>query len=102
MAVCNRLANSVQYSRLIVGEIGFKGIQPNGEVELGYSTRHEHRCRGIMTEAVNEICRFASGRTGSISKGVGFDPAGKPGLRGRSEKQRICKARHAVRKNCGY
>lgn len=51
-----------KYSRLIVGEIGFKGIQPNGEVELGYSTRHEHRCRGIMTEAVNEICRFAFGQ----------------------------------------
>lgn len=48
-----------RYSRLIVGEIGFKGIHPNGEVELGYSTRHEHRCRGIMTEAVKEICRFA-------------------------------------------
>jgi RimJ/RimL family protein N-acetyltransferase len=48
-----------RYSRLIVGEIGFKGIHPKGEVELGYTTRYEHRCRGIMTEAVSEICHFA-------------------------------------------
>jgi len=46
-------------SRLILGELGFKGIHPNGAVEIGYSTRREHRCRGVMTEAVEALCRFA-------------------------------------------
>lgn len=46
-------------SRIILGELGFKGIHPNGEVEIGYTTRREHRCRGVMTEAVEALCRFA-------------------------------------------
>lgn len=46
-------------SRLIVGEIGFKGLRANGEVELGYGTRQDSRCRGIMTEAIEALCRFA-------------------------------------------
>lgn len=50
-------------SRLIVGEIGFKGIHPSGETEIGYSTRPEHRCRGVMTEAVKAVCAFALNQT---------------------------------------
>lgn len=43
----------------ILGMLGFKGIHPGGETEIGYATRSEHRCRGIMTEAVEALCRFA-------------------------------------------
>jgi RimJ/RimL family protein N-acetyltransferase len=50
-------------SRLILGELGFKGIHPNGEIEIGYTTRSEHRCRGVMTEAVDALCRFAFSQT---------------------------------------
>jgi ribosomal-protein-alanine N-acetyltransferase len=46
-------------SGLILGELGFKGIHPKGKVEIGYFTHAEHRCRGVMTEAVGALCRFA-------------------------------------------
>lgn len=40
-------------SRLIVAELGFKGIPTgNGEIEIGYGTMPAHQGKGFMTEAV--------------------------------------------------
>jgi len=50
-------------SGAIAGEVGFKGLCPDGEIEIGYNTRPEHRCRGLMTEAVDAICSFAFAQT---------------------------------------
>jgi RimJ/RimL family protein N-acetyltransferase len=46
-------------SGAIAGEVGYKGLCPDGEIEIGYNTRPEHRCRGLMTEAVKSMCGFA-------------------------------------------
>lgn len=46
--------------RVMVGDLCFKGA-PNeaGEVEIGYGTYPDFQGRGIMTEAVGAICRWA-------------------------------------------
>lgn len=50
-------------SRAVLGEVGFKGYHLSGEVEIGYSTHPSHRCRGVMTEAVEALCNFAYTQT---------------------------------------
>lgn len=48
----------------LLGEAGFKGL-PNerGAIEIGYSTRENERCKGIMTEAVGALIKFAFSQT---------------------------------------
>ena len=51
----------------IVGEFGCKGIQPDGESEIGYSVREKFRRVGIMTEALNAFVDYVTQR-GEIMK----------------------------------
>ncbi|HVM90104.1 MAG TPA: GNAT family N-acetyltransferase [Puia sp.] len=51
-------------SRNVVAELGFKGgPNENGEVEIGYGTFFGYRRKGIMTEAVGGIIRWARNRS---------------------------------------
>jgi len=46
--------------RVIVGNIGFKGLpDATGTVEIGYSILPEHQCRGYATEAVQGLVAWA-------------------------------------------
>ncbi len=45
--------------RKIVGEIGFKGIGAEGEVEVGYGTEEGFRGKGYMTEALRGLLKWA-------------------------------------------
>ena len=43
----------------IVGDLGFKGLDENGMVEIGYGLREGFCKKGYMTEAVKTICQWA-------------------------------------------
>ncbi|WP_127127577.1 GNAT family N-acetyltransferase [Pseudoflavitalea rhizosphaerae] len=50
-------------SRLVVAEMGFKGVpNPAGVVEIGYGTVEGARNKGFMTEAVAAIIHWSSKR----------------------------------------
>ena len=44
----------------IVGTLSFKGINNNGIVEIGYGINNGYENKGYMTEAVQEIVKWAS------------------------------------------
>lgn len=45
---------------VIIGSVGFKNIpDKDGNIEIGYGTRENYRCKGYMTLAVKELCRWA-------------------------------------------
>ena len=48
----------------VVGDFCFKGLPPDGAVELGYGLREGFCGKGYMTEAVRTICRWALARPG--------------------------------------
>lgn len=47
-----------------VGDLCFKGLTPNGVVELGYGIKSEYEGQGYMTEAVMAMARWASEQNG--------------------------------------
>jgi [ribosomal protein S5]-alanine N-acetyltransferase len=51
-------------TKKIVAELGFKGLpNDNGEIEIGYSSFWDQRNKGIMTEAVHGMIRWAQTRS---------------------------------------
>lgn len=44
---------------VIVGDLSFKGLNPDGMVELGYGLRDGYCGKGYMTEAVRAITQWA-------------------------------------------
>ncbi len=48
----------------VIGDLCFKGIAPDGMVELGYGLKEEYRGSGYMTEAVKAICSWAARQPG--------------------------------------
>lgn len=51
-------------SRQIVGDLCFKGINDNGSVEIGYGMNPDYEGRGLMTEAVAAMAKWAIAQEG--------------------------------------
>ncbi len=51
-------------SKQAVGDICFKGLNDNGSVEIGYGIKKEYEGKGLMTEAVTAMAKWASNQTG--------------------------------------
>ncbi len=43
-----------------IGDLSFKGMGPNGAVEIGYGIREEYRRQGYAAEAVSALVRWAA------------------------------------------
>ena len=43
----------------VIGSLSFKGLNDNGVVEIGYGLKEEYENRGYMTEAVQEVVKWA-------------------------------------------
>lgn len=85
-------------SKTVVGNLSFKGIDENGITEIGYGMNGEYEGRGIMSEAVSAVVRWAASQkeikqieaeteeSNTASKRVlekaGFAPNGKMGNEG--------------------
>ena len=85
-------------SKVVVGNLSFKGLDPDGILEIGYGMNSEYEGRGLMTEAVSAVVRWAAAQEGvklieaetegsnAASKRVlqkaGFIPNGKMGDEG--------------------
>lgn len=81
-----------------VGDLCFKGLTPNGVVELGYGIKTEYEGQGYMTEAVMAMARWASEQNGvknveaeiepdniasqRVLEKAGFQPNGVIGVEG--------------------
>jgi RimJ/RimL family protein N-acetyltransferase len=53
-------------SMSVAGGLCFKGPpSSNGEVEVGYGVNVEYQKRGLMTEALRAVCRWALGQQGA-------------------------------------
>lgn len=48
----------------VVGNLSFKGLNPDGMVEIGYGLRDGHCGNGYMTEAVQRIAEWALSQKG--------------------------------------
>lgn len=88
-----------------VGDLCFKGFQPDGSVEIGYGIEKESRGRGYATEAVNAVTAWALKQPGvcrvdaetepmnrasqRVLEKCGFVPSGITGEEG----PRFCKVR---------
>lgn len=82
----------------IVGDLCFKGLPPDGAVEIGYGLREGCCGRGYMTEAVRTVCGWAAAQPGvrrieaetepengasqRVLARAGFLPTGKTGAEG--------------------
>ena len=66
----NRIWYAVWYLELkdrpgtVVGDLSFKGLSPDGTVEIGYGLRKGFCGSGYMTEAVKAVCAWALTQTG--------------------------------------
>ena len=65
----NRLWYTAWQMRLLetreaVGDLCFKGLSPEGIVEIGYGMNPAYEGRGLMTEAVKAMVRWASRQPG--------------------------------------
>ena len=85
-------------SKILVGNLSFKGLGADGILEIGYGMNSEYEGKGLMTEAVTAVVTWASGCEGVkqieaeteesnyASKRVleksGFIPNGKMGKEG--------------------
>ena len=47
-----------------VGELCFKGISPDGTVEIGYGIDEQYQCHGYATEAVSAVTEWAAQQEG--------------------------------------
>lgn len=50
----------------IVGSLSFKGLNDNGVLEIGYGINPKYEGKGLMTEAVSAIVRWASEQPGVL------------------------------------
>ena len=82
----------------IVGDLGFKGLNADGMIEIGYGLKEGFCGNGYMTEAVNTICEWALSQEGvnrieaettaenrksqHVLYSVGFIPTGECGKEG--------------------
>lgn len=51
-------------SNTIVGDLCFKGLNDSGSVEIGYGVKPDYEGKGLMTEAVTAMVRWASEQEG--------------------------------------
>ena len=81
-----------------VGDLCFKGLQPDGSLEVGYGILPEHQGRGYATEAVTALIGWAAGQPGvrrieaetepdnaasrRVLEKIGFVPTGETGEEG--------------------
>jgi len=54
-------------SGTIVGSLSFKGLDERGMVEIGYGMKPEYEGKGLMTEAVSAVVRWASEQPGVLT-----------------------------------
>ena len=81
-----------------IGDLCFKGLSENGTVEIGYGIQPAYEGKGLTTEAVEGLVRWASGQDGvkrieaetdpdnrasqRVLEKVGFIPTGETGEEG--------------------
>ena len=58
------LIESKEYPGTILGDLSFKGLNPNGMVEIGYGLRDGYCGHGYMTEAVIALSKWALAQEG--------------------------------------
>ena len=58
----------------VVGDFSFKGLAPDGAVEIGYGLREGFCGRGYMTEAVKAVCAWALTQDGVTRVEAETDP----------------------------
>jgi ribosomal-protein-alanine N-acetyltransferase len=68
-------------SKMIVAEMGFKGVPEHGEVEIGYGTMPAMQSRGYMTEAVKGLLQWAAGRNDISAVLAETNISNKPSIR---------------------
>ena len=100
----NRIWHAVWYMELknspgrVIGDLSFKGLAPDGVVEIGYGLREGFCGSGYMTEAVKVVCAWALTQPGvtrveaetepdntasqRVLARAGFDPTGAVGEEG--------------------
>ena len=61
-------------SGTVVGNLSFKGLDDNGMVEIGYGMNPEYERKGLMTEAVAAMVRWASQQPGVLSVEAETEP----------------------------
>lgn len=54
-------------SGTVVGTLAFKGLDDRGMVEIGYGMDPKYEGRGLMTEAVSAVVRWAAEQPGVLS-----------------------------------
>lgn len=54
-------------SGTVVGTLAFKGLDDRGMVEIGYGMDPKYEGRGLMTEAVSAVIRWAAEQPGVLS-----------------------------------
>lgn len=85
-------------SKAVVGNLSFKGLEADGILEIGYGMNGEYEGRGLMTEAVSAVVRWAAAQEGvkqieaeteesnaasqRVLQKAGFIPNGKMGEEG--------------------
>lgn len=76
----NRVWYAVWYMELkdqpgaAVGDFSFKGLAPDGKVEIGYGLREGQCGHGYMTEAVMAVCAWALRQNGVTRVEAETDP----------------------------
>jgi len=58
----------------IVGSLAFKGLDEKGMVEIGYGINPGYEGKGLMTEAVTAVVRWASEQPGVLSVEAETEP----------------------------
>lgn len=53
-------------SKQIIGDLSFKGLNTDGSVEIGYGIKPEYEGKGLMTEAVTAMAKWASTQAGVL------------------------------------
>lgn len=61
-------------SKQIVGDLCFKGLSDNGIVEIGYGMKQDYEGRGLMTEAVSAMVKWAITQEGVLCIEAEIDP----------------------------
>lgn len=66
---------------LFIGNLCFKGLNPDGTVEIGYGVDEEYRNNGYCTEAVRAMTKWALSQEGVSSVEAETEPANTASLR---------------------
>lgn len=64
----------LQADESLVGDLCFKGLNADGSVEIGYGIRPEYEGRGLMTEAVAAMAKWAAAQAGVLSVQAETEP----------------------------